>query len=82
MISGSAPLSRDTQIFMQSCFRCPLRQGYGLTETGSAGTVCQFDDTDEGVGQVQVSARVALKDWGSYNSKAGWCMLPVSKLVL
>lgn len=36
MISGSAPLSRETQIFMQTCFRCPLRQGYGLTETGSA----------------------------------------------
>jgi long-subunit acyl-CoA synthetase (AMP-forming) len=63
MISGSAPLSRETQVFMQTCFRCPLRQGYGLTETGSAGTIAAFDDTDEGVGQVLRSVRVALKDW-------------------
>ena len=48
---------------MQTCFRCPLRQGYGLTETGSAGTIAAFDDTDEGVGQVLRSVRVALKDW-------------------
>jgi long-chain acyl-CoA synthetase len=77
MISGSAPLSRETQIFMQSCFRCPLRQGYGLTETGSGGTISQFDDTDEGVGQVLRSARVALKDWdeGNYRSKVGRCSL-------
>jgi long-subunit acyl-CoA synthetase (AMP-forming) len=70
MISGSAPLSRETQIFMQTCFRCPLRQGYGLTETGSAGTIASFDDTDEGVGQVLTSVRVALKDWdeGGYRA--------------
>jgi len=70
MISGSAPLSRETQIFMQTCFRCPLRQGYGLTETGSAGTIAAFDDIDEGVGQVLCSVRVALKDWeeGGYKT--------------
>ena len=70
MISGSAPLSRETQIFMQTCFRCPLRQGYGLTETGSAGTISSFDDTDEGVGQVLTSVRVTLKDWeeGGYRT--------------
>jgi long-subunit acyl-CoA synthetase (AMP-forming) len=39
MISGSAPLSADTQRFVQTAFNCPLRQGYGLTETCSAGTV-------------------------------------------
>jgi len=48
---------------MQTCFRCPLRQGYGLTETGSAGTISSFDDTDEGVGQVLSATRVTLKDW-------------------
>jgi long-subunit acyl-CoA synthetase (AMP-forming) len=71
MISGSAPLSRETQIFMQTCFRCPLRQGYGLTETCSAGTIANFDDIDEGVGQVLNSVRVTLKDWeeGGYRGK-------------
>ena len=63
MISGSAPLSRETQIFMQTCFRCPVRQGYGLTETGSCGTIAQFDDYSPTVGQVLTSVRVALRDW-------------------
>ena len=63
MISGSAPLSRETQIFMQTCFRCPVRQGYGLTETGSCGTIAQFDDFSPTVGQVLTSVRVALRDW-------------------
>lgn len=30
MISGSAPLSRDTQRFVQTVFACPVRQGYGV----------------------------------------------------
>jgi len=70
MISGSAPLSRDTQIFMQTCFRCPLRQGYGLTETTSAGAISALDDTDEGVGQVLTSVRISLRDWeeGGYRT--------------
>jgi long-chain acyl-CoA synthetase len=63
MISGSAPLSRETQIFMQTCFRCPVRQGYGLTETGSCGTIAAFDDDSPTVGQVLTSASVALRDW-------------------
>mmetsp|Transcript_2587 Transcript_2587/g.4069 ORF Transcript_2587/g.4069 Transcript_2587/m.4069 type:complete len:704 (-) Transcript_2587:393-2504(-) len=70
MISGSAPLSRDTQIFMQTCFGCPLRQGYGLTETTSAGAISALDDTDEGVGQVLTSVRISLRDWeeGGYRT--------------
>ena len=30
MITGSAPLSRETQRFVQSVFNCPVRQGYGV----------------------------------------------------
>ena len=63
MISGSAPLSRETQIFMQTCFRCPVRQGYGLTETGSCGTIASFDDYSPTVGQVLTSVRISLRDW-------------------
>ena len=40
MLSGGAPLSEDTQLFMNVCFCCPVGQGYGLTETCGAGTVC------------------------------------------
>jgi len=39
-LSGGAPLSEDTQLFMNVCFCCPVGQGYGLTETCGAGTVC------------------------------------------
>ena len=40
ILSGGAPLSEDTQLFMNVCFCCPVGQGYGLTETCGAGTVC------------------------------------------
>jgi len=39
-LSGGAPLSEETQLFMNVCFCCPVGQGYGLTETCGAGTVC------------------------------------------
>ena len=39
MLSGGAPLSADTQQFMNICFCCPIGQGYGLTETCGAGTI-------------------------------------------
>ena len=40
ILSGGAPLSEDTQFFMNVCFCCPVGQGYGLTETCGGGTVC------------------------------------------
>jgi len=33
LISGSAPLSKDTISFLKMCFSCPFSEGYGLTET-------------------------------------------------
>lgn len=41
MLSGGAPLSPDTQRFMNVCFCCPVGQGYGLTETCGAGTITE-----------------------------------------
>ena len=40
MLSGGAPLSKDTQYFMNACMCCPVVQGYGLTETCGGGTIC------------------------------------------
>ena len=40
MLSGGAPLSEDTQYFMNACMCCPVVQGYGLTETCGGGTIC------------------------------------------
>ncbi len=33
LISGSAPLSKDTIDFLKICFSAPFSEGYGLTET-------------------------------------------------
>lgn len=41
MLSGGAPLSEETQRFMNICFCCPVLQGYGLTETCGAGTIAE-----------------------------------------
>ena len=41
VLSGGAPLSADTEDFMNVCFSCPVGQGYGLTETTGGGTCCE-----------------------------------------
>ncbi|CAI7861883.1 unnamed protein product, partial [Closterium sp. NIES-53] len=48
MLSGGAPLSPDTQRFINVCFNVPIGQGYGLTETCSGGTFAEFSDTSVG----------------------------------
>ncbi len=70
MICGSAPLSAETQRFAQTAFNCPVRQGYGLTETCSAATVGAFDDNAWSVGRVLSSCKVKLLDWeeGNYRN--------------
>jgi long-chain acyl-CoA synthetase len=67
MISGSAPLSLDTQRFVQTAFNCPLRQGYGLTETCSAGTVGAFSDNGWSAGRVLTCCKLKLLDWDEGN---------------
>lgn len=40
VISGSAPLSPQTNDFLKVCLMCPVVQGYGLTETVGGMTCC------------------------------------------
>ena len=49
LLSGGAPLSADTQQFMNICFCCPIGQGYGLTETCGAGSIHDGTYNDVGV---------------------------------
>lgn len=44
MLSGGAPLSAETQRFMNVCFCCSVGQGFGLTETCGAGTISEGKD--------------------------------------
>ncbi|XP_028271779.1 long-chain-fatty-acid--CoA ligase 4 [Parambassis ranga] len=72
MLSGGAPLSSDTQRFMNVCFCCPVGQGYGLTETCGAGTITEVADVSTGrVGAPLICCEVRLRDWaeGGYTSK-------------
>uniref|UniRef100_A0A7N0U9E6 AMP-dependent synthetase/ligase domain-containing protein n=1 Tax=Kalanchoe fedtschenkoi TaxID=63787 RepID=A0A7N0U9E6_KALFE len=48
LLSGGAPLSADTQRFINICLGAPIGQGYGLTETCAGGTFTEYDDTSVG----------------------------------
>ena len=67
-MTGSAPLSPGIQKFAQPAVNCPVRQGYGLTET-CAGT-CITMPADNGtsvVGPPQECACIKLRDWEEGN---------------
>ncbi|OWM90150.1 hypothetical protein CDL15_Pgr006471 [Punica granatum] len=64
ILSGGAPLSGDTQRFINICLGAPIGQGYGLTETCAGGTFSEFDDTTVGrVGAPLPCSFVKLIDW-------------------
>jgi hypothetical protein len=47
--TGSAPLAPKAQMFVQTAFNCPVRQGYGLTETCGASCTQNACDNSSGV---------------------------------
>ncbi|KAM8952491.1 long-chain-fatty-acid--CoA ligase 4 [Pelodytes ibericus] len=72
MLCGGAPLSPQTQRFMNICFCCPVGQGYGLTETCGAGTITEVSDYSTGrVGAPLTCCEIKLRDWqeGGYTSQ-------------
>ena len=71
MASGSAPLSPSVQIFIQTCFDCPVRQGYGCTETCGGSCIGHADDnTLAQVGPPTPVTYLRLRDWdeGGYRN--------------
>lgn len=71
IVAGSAPLSAEIQKFAQCCFNCPVRQGYGLTETIAASCVADpSDNTLEQVGPPTPGTYLRLRDWpeGGYTN--------------
>ncbi|XP_018426873.1 PREDICTED: long-chain-fatty-acid--CoA ligase 4 isoform X2 [Nanorana parkeri] len=72
MLCGGAPLSPQTQRFMNICFCCPVGQGYGLTETCGAGTITEVSDYSTGrVGAPLTCCEIKLRDWleGGYTNR-------------
>ncbi|XP_047983121.1 long chain acyl-CoA synthetase 9, chloroplastic [Salvia hispanica] len=64
ILSGGAPLSADTQRFINICLGAPIGQGYGLTETCAGGTFSEYDDPSVGrVGAPLPCSVVKLIDW-------------------
>eukprot|EP00929_Paragymnodinium_shiwhaense_P032558 TRINITY_DN18022_c0_g1_i1.p2 TRINITY_DN18022_c0_g1~~TRINITY_DN18022_c0_g1_i1.p2 ORF type:complete len:695 (-),score=201.30 TRINITY_DN18022_c0_g1_i1:309-2393(-) len=67
-VTGSAPLSPDIQMFIQTVLDVPVRQGYGLTETCAGSCVAFWGDNEVStVGPPTVSAVVRLADWPEGN---------------
>jgi long-subunit acyl-CoA synthetase (AMP-forming) len=69
IVTGSAPLDGNVHKFIQTCFNCPVRQGYGATETSAASVVQELMDSTAGlVGPPRVSCCLKLVDWveGNY----------------
>ena len=63
LLSGGAPLSKDTQSFINVVFCVPVLQGYGLTETLAANCICHPDDVQPGnVGAPIPSCEIKLVD--------------------
>eukprot|EP00471_Norrisiella_sphaerica_P011033 CAMPEP_0184499252 /NCGR_PEP_ID=MMETSP0113_2-20130426/40995_1 /TAXON_ID=91329 /ORGANISM="Norrisiella sphaerica, Strain BC52" /LENGTH=753 /DNA_ID=CAMNT_0026887093 /DNA_START=75 /DNA_END=2336 /DNA_ORIENTATION=+ len=66
-ISGAAPLSADTQEFLETMFGSPLLQGYGLTET-CAGITVQFPRSGySSCGAVLCGCLVKVRDVAEMN---------------
>ncbi|XP_076919858.1 long chain acyl-CoA synthetase 9, chloroplastic-like [Bidens hawaiensis] len=64
ILSGGAPLSADTQRFINICLGAPIGQGYGLTETCAGGTFSEYDDTSVGrVGAPLPCSYIKLINW-------------------
>ncbi|XP_028753056.1 long chain acyl-CoA synthetase 8 isoform X2 [Neltuma alba] len=64
MLCGGAPLSADSQQFINICMGAPIGQGYGLTETFAGATFSEFDDNSVGrVGPPLPCCYIKLVSW-------------------
>lgn len=64
ILAGGAPLSGETQRFINICLGAPISQGYGLTETCAGGTFSEYDETSVGrVGPPLPCSYIKLIDW-------------------
>ncbi|KAM3162021.1 FAA2-like protein [Lachancea thermotolerans] len=62
VITGSAPISNDTLLFMKSALDCGVRQGYGLTETFAGICLSEARERDSGTcGGMAVTTECRLR---------------------
>ncbi|KAF4366257.1 hypothetical protein G4B88_030435 [Cannabis sativa] len=83
VLSGGAPLSGDTQRFINICLGVPIGQGYGLTETCAGGTFSEFDDTSVGrVGAPLPCSFVKLINWSEGGYLVNDSPMPRGEIVI
>ncbi|KAK7311555.1 hypothetical protein RJT34_09776 [Clitoria ternatea] len=83
ILSGGAPLSGDTQRFINICLGAPIGQGYGLTETCAGGTFSDFDDTSVGrVGPPLPCSYIKLIDWSEGGYSTNDSPMPRGEIVI
>jgi len=64
ILTGSAPLDGNVHKFVQTCLNCPVRQGYGSTETCAASVIQEvLDNSVSTVGPPRITACIKLVDW-------------------
>ncbi|OMP06219.1 AMP-dependent synthetase/ligase [Corchorus capsularis] len=71
MLCGGAPLSGNSQRFINICMGAPIGQGYGLTETFAGAAFSEWDDTNVGrVGPPLPCCYIKLVSWeeGGYTT--------------
>ncbi|XDT20611.1 Putative AMP-binding domain signature [Nakaseomyces glabratus] len=62
MVTGSAPIAKETLLFLKSCLDVGVRQGYGLTESFAGICISEQDEKDVGsCGPIGISAECRLK---------------------
>ena len=77
MLSGGAPLSKETHDFMRVCVGAPLLQGYGLTEVAACATVMDMEDmaTDQVGNPNQVKENFFLESFFTVFENRRKCLI-------
>ncbi|KAJ4975458.1 hypothetical protein NE237_000564 [Protea cynaroides] len=83
MLCGGAPLSGDTQRFINICVGAPIGQGYGLTESCAGAAFSEWDDTTVGrVGPPLPCAYIKLISWEDGNYTISDKPMPRGEVVI
>ncbi|KAK9691235.1 hypothetical protein RND81_09G184400 [Saponaria officinalis] len=83
MLCGGAPLSGDSQRFVNICMGAPIGQGYGLTETCAGAAFSEWDDISVGrVGPPLPCCYIKLVSWEDGNYTTSDKPMPRGEIVV
>ncbi|XP_059276678.1 long chain acyl-CoA synthetase 8-like [Lycium ferocissimum] len=83
MLCGGAPLSGDTQRFINICMGAPIGQGYGLTETFAGAAFSEADDPSVGrVGPPLPCCYIKLISWEEGGYTIGDKPMPRGEIIV